>query len=321
MIFLREQDVAQLVGVHDAIEAVEQALVLAARGEATNRPRERVGGPGRPWLHIMPAAVWAWGVLGFKAYVTGPAGAHFMVFVFDAAQGTPLAAIEANHLGQLRTGAASAVASRYMARPDSQTMVLIGAGYQAETQLEAVASVLPLRRVWVASRNPERAREFCRRMAGRVPQVQLEVAEGDQLRRAVEQADVVTTITTSRTPVLSGEWLRPGTHINAAGSNHAARQELDVACVLRAARVVVDDLEQARRECGDLLAAEPQGFGWTKVVELAQVVAGQVPGRLSPDEVTLFESQGIALEDVALAHRILQRARAQTWPQLPLWQG
>ena len=318
MRLFREQDVEQLVTIRDAIEAVEEALALAARGEATNRPRERVGGPGRAWLHLMPAAIWAWGLMGFKAYATGPAGSRFMLFLFDARTGEPLAAMEAGRLGQLRTGAASAVASRRMARPDSHVMALIGAGYQAEAQLEALAAVLPLRRVYVVSRRPERARAFCERMTPKVPGVELQVAASAE--QAVREADVVTTITTARTPVLQGDWLRPGTHINAAGSNHPARQELDLRAVLRAHRVVVDDLEQARRECGDLIAAEPHGFHWSSAAELASVVAGSVPGRLQSDEITLFESQGIALEDVALAHRILQKAGEEPRPHLPAWE-
>ena len=319
MRFFREQDVDQLVTIRDAIEAVEQAFMLQASGEATNRPRERVGGPGRAWLHVMPAAVWAWGVMGFKAYVTGAAGARFMVFLFDAGSGEPVAAVEAGRLGQLRTGAASAVASRRMARPDSHVMALIGAGYQAESQLQAIAAVLPLRKVYVVSRSPERARAFCQRMAARVPGVELCAVE--RAEQAVREADVVTTITSSRTPVLQGEWLRPGTHVNAAGSNHAARQELDPQAVLRARRVVVDDLEQARRESGDLIAAEPHGFAWSSALELAAVVAGAVPGRLDADEITLFESQGVALEDVALARRVLEKAGDLPRPRLPAWES
>ena len=319
MRLFREQDVDQLVAIRDAIEAVEQAFVLQARGEATNRPRERVGGPGQAWLHVMPAAIWAWRLMGFKAYVSGPAGSRFMLFLFDAKSGEPVAAIEAGRLGQLRTGAASAVASRRMARPDSHVMALIGAGYQAETQLEAISAVLPLRKVYVVSRSPERARAFCQRMAPKVPDVELWVAESAE--QAVREADVVTTITSSRTPVLRGEWLRPGTHINAAGSNHAARQELDPQAVLRANRVVVDDLEQARKEAGDLIAAEPHGFAWSSALELAAVVAGLAPGRLDASEITLFESQGLALEDVALAHRILEKAGEQPRPHLAAWES
>ena len=318
MRFFSEQDVERLVGIQDAIEAVEQAFVLQASGQATQRPRDRVGGPGKPWLHIMPAAIWAWGLMGFKAYVTGPAGARFMVFVFDASSGEPVAAVEAGRLGQLRTGAASAVASRRMARPDSRVMALVGAGYQAETQLEALAAVLPLHEVWVVSRSLERARAFCQRMAPRLPGLQLHPTQDAQA--AVRQADVVTTITSARSPVVRGEWLRAGTHVNAAGSNHPARQELDQQAVLRASRVVVDDLEQARREAGDLIAAEPQGFRWEAAVELAAVVAGSAPGRLDAGEITLFESQGVALEDVALAHRLLQKAKPEEGGRLAAWQ-
>lgn len=352
MRFFSEEDVSRLVDIHDAIEAVEEAFRLAARGEASNRPRERVAasGPARPagfagsaqgqapssrahtrtWLHIMPAAMEVPGVVGFKAYVSGPSGSRFMVFLFDAASGEPLAALEAGKLGQLRTGAASAVASRRMARPDSRVMVMFGCGWQASTQLLALTAVLPLRRVWVVGRRPGSAEAFCERMRPLVGEVELRPLVGGatgsaDVERAVGEADVVTTITTSREPVLLGRWLRPGTHVNAAGSNHPARQELDAEAVLRAERVVVDDLEQARRESGDLIAAEPRGFDWARALPLAGVVAGQLPGRLSQEEVTLFESQGVALEDVALAARVVAKAErtgaAVRRVEPPLWGG
>lgn len=347
MRFFSEADVARLVDIQDAIEAVEEAFRLAARGEASNRPRERVmasvpagpsGGPGREpsapaprartSLHVMAAAMEVPGIVGFKAYVSGPSGTRFMVFLFDASSGEPLAALEAGRLGQLRTGAASAVASRHMARPDSRVLVMFGCGLQAPTQLLGLAAVLPLRRVWVVGRRPERAEAFCERMRPLLPDVELRPVAGAaqgtaDVERAVGEADVVVTITTAREPVLLGRWLRPGTHVNAAGSNHPARQELDPEAVLRAGRVVVDDPEQARRECGDLIAAEPRGFDWARAIPLSAVVAGQFPGRLADDEITLFESQGVALEDVALAARVLARAERAGTPvrriDPPIW--
>lgn len=307
MIFFTEADVERLLTMDDALEAVEGAFRLKAAGQAHNQPRQRVG--GRAWLQVMPAAIPAWGVMGFKAYTTSRERTRFMVFLFDSESGAPLAAIEADRLGQLRTGAASGVACRYMARADSRVAAIIGCGYQAEAQVMAVASVLPIEEVRVFCRTPDRAEAFCRRMQAAVPRVRLVAAAS--AKEAAEGADVVVTITTSREPVLPPEAVRPGTCICAAGSNHAARREVEAATVLAAHRVVVDDLAQARVECGDLLGAESAGFSWQKVVELADVVAGRYPGRVKPEEITLFESQGVALEDVALARRLLDKAHAE----------
>ena len=322
MRFLTEADVQRLLTMADALEAVEAAFRLKAAGQAHNQPRQRVG--GRAWLQVMPAAIPAWGVMGFKAYTAGREGTRFMVFLFDSDTGEPLAAIEADRLGQLRTGAASGVACRYMARPDSRVAAVIGCGYQAQTQVLAVASVLPIEEVRVYCRTPGKAHAFCRRMEAELPRVRLVAAESAE--QAVQGADVVVTITTSREPVLPPEAVRPGMCICAVGSNHAARRELDATTVLAAHRIVVDDLAQARVECGDLLGAESAGFSWQRVAELADVVAGRYPGRVKPEEITLFESQGIALEDVALAERLLQKARAagagrEMPPEWALWRG
>lgn len=322
MIWLSEADVARLVTVDDALEAVEAAFRLKAEGQAHGRPRQRVG--GRAWLHVMPAAIPAWGVMGFKAYTTGRQRARFMVFLFDSESGEPLAAIEADELGRWRTGAASGVACRYMARPDSRVAALIGCGYQARTQALAIASVLELETIRVFCRTPGRAEAFCRELQPALGATRLEPA--GSAAEAARGADVVVTITNARDPVLPADAVGPGTCIVAAGSNHVARRELEPATVLAADRVVVDDLDQARLECGDLVGAEGAGFTWDRVVELADVVAGRVPGRAGPEEITLFESQGVALEDVALARRLLERAvAAGVGVRLPatigLWEG
>lgn len=323
MNFFTEADVHRLLTIDDALEAVEAAFRLKAAGQAHNQPRQRVG--GRAWLQVMPAAIPAWGVMGFKAYTAGLEGARFMVFLFDSDSGAPLAAIEADRLGQLRTGAATGVACRHMARPDSRVAAVIGCGYQAETQVMAVVSVLPVEEVRVFCRTPGRAEAFCRRMEAEVPR-RVRLVAAPSAMEAARGADVVVTITTSREPVLPPEAVGPGVCICAAGSNHAARRELEAATVLAAHRVVVDDLAQARVECGDLLGAESAGFSWQKVVELADVVVGRYPGRAKLEEITLFESQGVALEDVALARRLLEKARAaglerRLPPEWVLWRG
>jgi ornithine cyclodeaminase/alanine dehydrogenase-like protein (mu-crystallin family) len=216
--------------------------------------------------------------------------------------------MEATALGQIRTGAASGVATKYLARPDSKVMTMFGAGWQAESQLAAIARVLPkLERVNVIGRSAERARHFCEKMK---PHVAVELVIARDAKSAVREGDVITTITGSAAPVFDGRWLRPGVHINAAGSNFANKRELDAIAVKRADRIVADDVAVARLESGDLLGTEAEaGFDWSSVLALCDVVAGKAAGRTSPEQVTLFESQGIGLEDLAAACRVLELAR------------
>jgi ornithine cyclodeaminase/alanine dehydrogenase-like protein (mu-crystallin family) len=193
-----------------------------------------------------------------------------------------------------------------MARPDSRTLGLIGAGGQARTQMLAVCAVRPIERVLVYSRNAEKRAEFVRAMQ---PQVGARLEAVAHTRAVVEPADVVVTMTTSSQPVFDGHWLRPGTHINAAGSNHLKRREIDGETVLRCDRIAVDSLEQARLECGDLAAAVDEGLiTWDAVLEFADVVGQRTPGRASADEITLFESHGLSIWDVSTAARVFELA-------------
>jgi len=212
--------------------------------------------------------------------------------------------VEASVLGQIRTGAASGVAAKYMARPDSRVMTLFGAGFQAQSQVEALARVLPkLERINLVSRSPERAQKF---RADLMAAVDAEVVIAQDVEQAVAAADVVTTATGSAQPLFNGAWLRPGVHVNAVGSNYAEKRELDALAVRRASRIVVDDIAVAKMESGDLIGAEPD---WSAIRPLSEVVAGRAPGRASRDEITLFESQGIGLEDLAVGCHVVRRAR------------
>jgi ornithine cyclodeaminase/alanine dehydrogenase-like protein (mu-crystallin family) len=228
------------------------------------------------------------------------------MLVYRISSGALVAVMEATTLGQIRTGAASGVATKYLARPESKIMTMFGSGWQAQTQLEAVVRVLPkLERVNVISRSPERAQAFCAKMK---TQIDVELVAARDAKAAVQESDVVTTITGSAVPVFDGQWLSPGVHVNAAGSNFANKRELDARAIERADRIVVDDVALARLESGDLLAAEA-AFDWSAVVPLSDIVAGRAAGRTSPDEVTLFESHGLGLEDLAAACRVLDLAR------------
>jgi ornithine cyclodeaminase/alanine dehydrogenase-like protein (mu-crystallin family) len=256
----------------------------------------------------MSAAVPARNAVGLKAYAAGRAGATFVVLLFDTEANALLAVLEADWLGRVRTGAASAVATRYLAREDARTLGVIGAGRQAETQIEAIAAVRSLDLVKVYSRTPEHREAFAARVAR---QLALPVEPAASAEAAVRESDIVVTITTSSQPVVDGAWLEPGCHVNAAGSNRAHNREVDGATVERADLIAVDSLEQAKNESGDLIAAVEEGvFEWSEAVELSQVVAAG-PQRVLMDSITLFESQGVAIEDVISARYVFDEAVAQ----------
>ena len=212
-------------------------------------------------------------------------------------------------MGQIRTGAASGLATRYMARADADSVGVIGSGFQARSQLEAVCAVRDIKRARVYSRRQERREEFAQRMGERL---NLEITPVDSAQECVSDVAVAVTITSARDPVLEGDWLAPGTHVNAAGGNHWMRREVDEAAVLRSEVIAVDDLDQAKIECGDLIWPESRGeFRWDMVCELQDVIAGRVSGRPNDQAVTLFESMGVALEDIAAAQLVYRKAREQ----------
>ena len=308
MLFITESEVRQLLPMTKAIDLVEKGFLHLAAERAANHPRRRLQLDSSAMLHYMTAVDLATGYLGAKVYATHPqTGAHFVVLLFSS-DGRPLASIEADALGQIRTGAATGVATRRLARQDAHILGIIGSGYQAQTQLEAIAQVRKLHQVRVFSRSEANRRRFAEEMSARLG---LPVAPAPSGEAAIRGCDIAVTATTSRDPVLLGEWLSPGVHINAVGSNHAKRRELDTSAVERASLVVADSLEQSRMESGDLIAAFDEDAGrWSRVAELASVIAGAVPGRTSPDQITLFKSNGLALEDIAVAGFIYEQAMA-----------
>jgi ornithine cyclodeaminase/alanine dehydrogenase-like protein (mu-crystallin family) len=304
--YLTEKDVEPLLTMPLALDSVERALRDRASGRAIDVPRVRARIPAGT-LHMMEAAAPELGLIGFKAYYATPRGTRYYVQMFDTESGKLTAIIEGSHIGMVRTGAASGVATRYLAREDACVLASIGAGKQAIGQLEAVLAVRPLREVRVYSRTPERARRFCDAMSARPGVVMKPVPSA---REALAGAHVVNVITKAATPVLLGEWLEPGQHINAAGSNALARRELDEAAVRRCASVVVDARGTARNECGDLLPLVEKGLAdWDALPELGEVIVGRVPGRRAADEITLYESHGMAIQDIYVAAAVLALAR------------
>ena len=309
-LFLNEQEVANLLPMDECIEALDRAFAHSGAGKVDNKARARIRMPGG-FFHFMAAADGGQGVFGYKAYPSfaGPGGAKMMMMLYDYESGQLLSCMEAGRLGQIRTGAASGLATRYMAREAACTVAVIGSGFQARTQLEAVCAVRPITGARVFSRRQERREDFAKRSSERL---EVDVRAVESAQECVEGADVVVAITSAREPVVLGEWLSEGSHVNAAGGNHWLRREIDEAAVTRSELIVVDDLEQAKIECGDLMWLEARGsFRWDMAHELREVVAGRVPGRLSKDGVTLFESMGVALEDIAAADLVYRKAREQ----------
>ena len=303
-LILTETEVDDLLDMPSTLEAVESVLRARAEGRATNRARRRVALP-KSGLNFMAAGAPEIGALGLKAYSVARSGARFYTMLFDPEDGELLSIMQSDKLGQMRTGAASGVATKYLAREDANSLGLYGAGWQAESQLEAIAAVRDLERVIVYSRREESRKLFAEKMGERLGM------EIETTHAADEPAaqDIIVTATSSREPVLLGEWLRPGAHVNAAGSNFLFKSEIDREVVRRASFVCVDSREELGLEAGDLVQPLETGLILPEAVyELGQVIAGQVEGRRGPEDITLFASQGLALEDIAAARVVYDRA-------------
>lgn len=306
-LLISEREVDTLADMAMALEAVEDVFRLQGQGQATNLPRRRVGG-GHTTLQLMGGAIPGLDRIGFKAYVGGAGSTRFVVNLYRESTGELDAVIEAGRLGQLRTGAASGVSAKHMARDGAGVVAVIGSGYQARTQLEAVAGVCNLTAARVYSRDPGRREKFAREMSANL---NLDVAIALSGEEACTDADLIITATNSLEPVLRGSWIAPGAHVMAMGANRIQARELDAAALASFDVIAADDVEQARIESGDLTAAADAGtIRWDGIVRMGDIVAGVSPGRGSPRQRTLFKSLGIALWDIALADRIFRAATA-----------
>ena len=307
-LFLTEADVCGLLPMQKALECVEASSVAQGNDQAINRSRERILLP-QVSLHYMAGALPESQHLGMKIYTVTRDDFRFLVLLFDSVSGKLLSLIQADHLGRIRTGAASGIATKYLARPEASRAAVIGTGRQARTQLQAIAAVRKLTGVRAFGRDQARLRGFCQEMSD---ELGVPVEPASSADEAVRYGEIVSTATTAQQPVVRGECLQPGTHLNAIGANMANRRELDDEAVRRATLVAVDSIEQSRRESGDLIQGLANiGRGWESVIELYSVVAGKHPGRSSAEEVTLFKSHGIALWDIAVAGYIYQQALQQ----------
>lgn len=317
-LLLTEDNVRSLLTMPLALQSVEDAFRRLANGSAQCDSRQRLHLPGNSYLHYMAAVDGDGGYMGMKVYTSSRDGLRFVVPLFKAKTGELLALIQADYLGQMRTGAASGFATKLLARPDARTVGIIGTGYQARTQLEAVTAVRKIERIRASGRDPERRDRFVREMREKL---RVPVEAVDSAEDAVRDVDILITSTTASQPVVEGKWLRAGTHINAIGANFPQKAELDPGAVNRVDAMFVDSREQSKLEAGDLIQAfQGDHARWEKVKELADLVAGRVEGRTSHEQITLFKSNGIAIEDVVTAGRVYELAlKRGVGNQVVLW--
>jgi alanine dehydrogenase len=301
---LREGDVRQVIDMDAVIGAVEKAMGELGRGVAHNEPRRRAFGPGG-LLNVMFATYPGGGCSGLKAYPIAGGRVRFLVTTF-ALDGSLQALIEADLMGAYRTGAASGVAAKVLRPPGPATIAMIGTGYQAATQTLALSRVCEIRELRVFSRDPERRAAFAR---DRESALGVRTRATESAQAAVRGADIVVAMTTSAVPVLETDWVEPHALVIAAGSNFPNRAEIPADLVARAQTVIVDQLADAQIESGDLIQAHAAGkFDWERAVELGSVVTGMWR---PPDQpgITLFESHGLAIWDLAAASVVVPAAR------------
>ncbi len=305
-LLLRESDVRSVLTMPIALAVVEESMRRLADGNATLHLRQRLHMPDKALLHYMAAADHVSGVMGLKIYSWVGGKLRFLVPLYRSKTGELLALIEADFLGQMRTGAASGVATKFMAREDARVAGVVGTGSQARTQLEAAAAVRKLDKARAFGRDPERRVRFAREMSEKLS---LRVEPVPCAEEAVREADIVITATTSSHPVVHGAWLAPGAHLNAIGANFPHKRELDDAAVHRAGIIAVDSRQQSMYEAGDLIQALGDDPGrWTVVRELGEIIVGGAKGRTDARQITLFKSSGIAIWDVAVGVKVFELA-------------
>ena len=311
-LILSEKDVEGLVGMQDVIPCVEEAFRRQGAGEVSSFMRTRSRGPSSV-LNVMHANLPYLGRGGLKAYLSSRAGTKFVLLLFDTDSARLLAVMGADVLGRFRTGAASGVATKHLHARRSGTLALFGSGKQALTQVLALKEVMSLDEVRVWSPTPGHRRAFAQKLRA----IGIDGSPFDSPEKALDGAEIATTITSAKEPFLTDEMLAGVSHMNIAGGNVPEHAEITPAAVGAFGTVAVDDLAQARVEYGDLIQAADGGvFSWDSAVELGDIVAG----KRKPEGRTLFKSGGAALEDVAVASMIYDRATGsgRSYPSVEL---
>jgi ornithine cyclodeaminase len=317
MRFIKETEVPGLLPIQTAIDCVERAFRDRALGDAYDTPRERTKTP-LGHLHVLQGASMPLNLIGFKAYFPGKTARTFLVHLINLRQGNLEAIIEADEMGILRTGGATGVATRALSRQEASVLACFGSGRHALTQLRSVCAVRSIQEVRIHGRSQERLEAFRARILGEHPHVRVRIAGTPA--EALQGADIVNIVTRAEQPVFNGRELPRGVHINAVGSNALNRREIDLATLQAADVIVVDSTDVAQRECGDLLSAVETGLiHWRNVPDLGDVLIGRHPGRASAEQITLFESQGMGLQDLYVGHHVWQEAlRREVGADLPM---
>ena len=307
-LYLTETEIKKIINMELALNSVEEAFQLIALGDAVTKPRERLP-VGSSSLNYMSAGIDKQNLTGLKVYVPSKNGTKFYFHIVNALNGEMIAIMEANALGQFRTGAASGVASKYLAKKDSKKVLLIGTGYQAYTQALALDRVFELDEIYVYSRAEENRMNFINNYSSAMKSKLTPVSD---IESNVDNIDIISVITNSKTPVINSEIIESGVHINAAGSNHSLRRELDTKTILKADKIFVDDIDQAKMECGDLIYPESLGLiQWRNIINFSDVL--KFPDRFKRNfkDITIFESQGLALWDLVTAINVCEIAKTK----------
>ena len=311
-IYISDSDVRTLLPMDHCIDLIEKVFIDESLGKAINLPRQNLALPRGAHRTITGVAQES-GVYGMKTYTVGLEGTRidtrYLMLVYRLEGMTLAAVIDAKGLGQIRTGAVSGVATKYLAKEDAKTLGIIGTGFEAEAQVEAMMLVRPIIKVKAYSRSPDNRQRFASLMRERFG---IDVDPVDSAEACVRDVDIIITATSASVPVFEASWIGPGTHINGVGAQGQYRRELDQQAVCCSELVVVENLEQAKADCGDLIYASEKGdFDWDRVRELHEVVSGAVPSRSSENAITLFDSLGVATEDLAPAAFVVRQALAQ----------
>ncbi len=321
-LIVNQEQVAQLLPMRECVDVMERAFAVLARGEAILPLRPTMWLPDKSGLMaLMPSYLGDINAMGLKALSVFPGneGTEFdshqgVVLLFETKHGQMLAVMDATSITAIRTAAVSGLATKLLARDDAGDLAILGSGTQARTHLQAMLTIRKIRRVRVYSKHPANAARFADRESKRH---KIKIEPMSSARIAVEGADLICTTTSSREPVLMGDWIAPGAHINAVGSALPDVRELDTAAVLKS-RLYTDRRESLLNEAGDFIIPKNEGALTDAhiVGELGQLVIGQASGRSSRDEITLFKSLGLAIEDLASAQHIYTKAAEKqvgTW--------
>jgi ornithine cyclodeaminase/alanine dehydrogenase-like protein (mu-crystallin family) len=308
VLFLGEKDVEQVLSIYDAVRVLEETFKQQGSGNIINHPRLRIR-TEKSMLHYLAGAVPHMKVMGYKAYTSYKGGVKFRVFLHSIETGELLSIMDGNFMGMIRTGAATGVATKYMSRADSDIVGIFGTGWQARGQLMGVVAVRKIGRIKAYSRNANKRESFCKEMEEFLG---IETVPAERPEDVIDEADIVITSTTSAEPVFKGEWLQEGVHINAIGGNFLFKREIDETAVKRSNIIVVESKEQSKIEAGELLPLIEKGrLQWEGIHELGEVVSGKIKGRKKDEDITLFKSLGVAIEDIAVAAHIYELAKAK----------